>query len=131
TQRGTDSGTAPSIQNTIETVLEKMVSERTSVVGSGRTDSGVHAAGQVAHITLKKKPWESRVLIRGLNTLLPSSIRVIGAQKVDLDFHAQRSAERKQYSYYLLQGPAALPFLAPYTWHIHRKLNVEAMQEAL
>jgi tRNA pseudouridine38-40 synthase len=130
-QRGSAAEGFPSIQATVDAALSKITSEEVSVVGSGRTDSGVHAVGQVAHFVLKKKIWEPRVLQRGLNSALPVEIRALAVQPVEIDFHAQRSAEKKQYSYYFQQGPCALPNLEPYSWWIHKRLNSGAMQEAL
>jgi tRNA pseudouridine38-40 synthase len=121
----------PSIQSTIEAAILRMTGEDVSVVGSGRTDSGVHALGQVAHFVLKKKEWEPRVLFNGLNFLLRPDIQVRHIQAVPLDFHAQRSAIQKQYGYYFQQGACALPHLEPYSWWIRKKLDLDAMNEAL
>lgn len=130
-QKGSGASGEPSIQETIERAIHQMTGEEVSVVGSGRTDSGVHAAGQVAHFVLKKKEWDSQIIKRGLNSILPIDIRAVHAAAVALDFHSQRSAERKQYSYYFQQGPSALPHLEPYSWWIHKRLDLDAMQTAL
>jgi tRNA pseudouridine38-40 synthase len=130
-QKGSAAEGFPSIQATIDAALSRITNEEVSVVGSGRTDSGVHAVGQVAHFVLKNKIWEPRILARGLNSALPIEIRAIAVQPIDLDFHAQRSAEKKQYSYYFQQGPCALPNLEPYSWWIHKRLDSDAMQAAL
>jgi tRNA pseudouridine38-40 synthase len=121
----------PSVQETLESVLARITGEAPSVVGSGRTDSGVHAVGQVGHFVLKVKEWDSQVLIRALNGLLPSDIQVLSLQRVSIDFHAQRSALQKQYSYYFQQGPAAVPVLEPYSWWIRKKLDIDAMNQGL
>ena len=130
-QKGSAAEGAPSIQTTIERALAKITGEEVSVVGSGRTDSGVHAVGQVAHFRLLKKEWDPRILQRGLNSALPIELRALVVQPVDLDFHAQRSAEKKQYSYFFQQGPCAIPHLEPFSWWIHKKLNTAEMQRAL
>lgn len=132
-QRQTGSATKnkPSIQATIEAAVLRITGEPASVVGSGRTDSGVHAAGQVAHFVLKKKKWDSNILFKGLNSLLPLSIQVLGLQEGMLEFHAQRSASQKQYSYYFQQGPCAIPHLEPFSWWIKKRLDLDAMNEAL
>lgn len=121
----------PSIQETIEDVIHRITRERVSVVASGRTDAGVHALGQVAHFILRSKEWDEAVLFRALNGLLPSPIRVLELQRVSMEFHAQRSALRKQYSYYFQQGPCALPFLSPFSWWIQKNLDLESMQKGL
>lgn len=122
---------AMSIQETLEKALSRITSEELKVVGSGRTDSGVHALGQVAHFVLQRKAWDVLILQKGLNSLLPTAIRVIDIQAVDIAFHSQRSAIRKQYSYYFQQGSCPLPHLEPYSWWIQKRLNLQAMQSAL
>lgn len=152
-QREEVSGLLPSIQETFENAVFKMTGERVSIVGSGRTDAGVHATGQVLHFRLQNKEWEPEILKRGLNSLLmqpqiilseeelalnPASkqpglirIQVAAVKAVAPEFHAQRSATQKQYSYYFQQGPCPLPFLEPYSWWIRKKLDISAMQSAL
>jgi tRNA pseudouridine38-40 synthase len=66
-----------------------------------------------------------------LNGLLSRDIRVLAVKPVALDFHAQRSASKKQYSYYFQQGPSKLPHLEPYSWWIRKALDREAIQKAL
>ena len=122
---------APSIQGWIEDSLFRITQERVSIVGSGRTDAGVHAAGQVAHFVLREKHWSPEILKKGLNSLLRNTVQVLAIQEVALDFHAQRSAEKKQYSYYFQQGPCAIPHLEPYSWWIRKKLNLDHMNQAL
>ena len=131
-QRGpADHGESPAVQETIEAALTRITQETPSVVGSGRTDSGVHSVGQVAHFTLKKKEWSPNTLERALNWTLPPDIRVSKIVSVPLSFHAQRSAVKKQYSYYFQQGSCPSPHVAPYSWWIRRRLNQAAMKEAL
>lgn len=125
----------PSIQGELEDALERLTGEKNSVVGSGRTDSGVNARGQVAHFRLsvseKNLRWNPGKLRKGWNAHLPSWVRVIEIAEVPLEFHSQRSATQKQYSYYILQGPVALPDLALQTYYVPVALSCEAMQEAL
>ncbi|MGK5085576.1 tRNA pseudouridine(38-40) synthase TruA [Bdellovibrionota bacterium FG-1] len=130
-QKGSAAEGGPSIQATIEASLKQMTGESSTVVGSGRTDSGVHALGQRAHFVLRQKPWPSEILLKGLNSLLPSDIRALEVVPVPLEFHAQHSALKKQYSYYFQQGPCAVPFLEPYSWWIRKPLNLDAMNEAI
>lgn len=130
-QRGPDSGSTPSIQETVQEAVYNMTGEKVSIVGSGRTDAGVHSLGQVAHFVLKKKDWEPNILFKGLNSMLRPQIQVAGVCRVPIEFHAQRSAVKKQYSYFFQQGPCALPHLEPYSWWIRKKLDLSAMQEAL
>lgn len=122
---------AHSVQGRIEGALLQMTGERVPVVGSGRTDAGVHAIGQVAHFVLRNKDWEPEILFNGLNSMLRSSIQLLGVRRVPLDFHAQKSALRKQYCYFFQQGSCALPHLEPYSWWIRKRLDLKAMNEAL
>lgn len=131
-QKGSAAEGAPSIQETIDLALRSLISEPDAkVIGSGRTDSGVHALGQVMHFVIRSRPWDPAILQKGLNGLLPQDIRVLGVQAVPIEFHAQRSAERKQYSYYFQQGPCAVPSYFPFSWWIRKRLDLKAMQDAL
>lgn len=126
------SGALPSVGGALEHALEQMTGEKVAVVGSGRTDSGVHALGQVAHFRLKAdKIWNPLHLMRGLNSALPFSIRVLEVRPVPHGFHAQRSATKKQYSYYIQQGEYPLPHLTPTTLWVRRPLNLELMRAEL
>ena len=93
----------PSIQGLLEDAVHRLTEEECSCVASGRTDAGVNAVGQVVHFRTKKDLSDYSVL-RALNTFLPATIRVLDVRRVDSDFHAQRSAIKKQYSYYWIQG---------------------------
>jgi tRNA pseudouridine38-40 synthase len=108
-----------------------MTGEKVSIVGSGRTDAGVHAIGQVAHFVLRERLWDPRILFKGLNSLLRPSIQVVEVRMVPIEFHAQRSAQKKQYSYFFQQGSCALPHLEPFSWWIRKTLDQDAMREAL
>jgi tRNA pseudouridine38-40 synthase len=130
-QKGSGAAGLPSIQATIEQAIGQITKEDLSIVGSGRTDAGVHAVGQVAHFILRQKEWDTAILLRGLNGKLPDSIRVLTVVAVPLEFHAQRSAEKKQYSYYFQQGPCHISHLLPYTRWIRKRLDLQAISESL
>ncbi len=121
----------PSIQETIEGALSRIHDSRITIVGSGRTDAGVNALGQIAHFFSPNPKFTPRILMNGLNSLLPQDIRVLEAFRVEDSFHAQRSAVKKQYSYYFQQGPAPLPQWMDTSWWIRRTLDVAAMDEAV
>jgi tRNA pseudouridine38-40 synthase len=128
---GPESPVLPAIQELLEDALSRITHEKIVVIGSGRTDAGVNSVGQVAHFrTLNTKLTEDN-LKRGMNTFLPADIRVMRVDRVADDFHAQRSAIKKQYSYYFQQGPGQLPHLMDHTWWIHRTLDFKKMQEAV
>ncbi|MEK7690502.1 MAG: tRNA pseudouridine(38-40) synthase TruA [Bdellovibrionota bacterium] len=137
TQKGSAASGAPSIQDTINTALRQItrVSDA-KVIGSGRTDAGVHALAQVAHTDLPDQPVArgkdfTEILANGLNGTLPASIRIIAVRRVSPKFHAQHSAKKKQYSYYFQQGSTALPHLSPFSWWIRLPLDQARMNDAL
>jgi len=129
-QKGSAAIKAGSVQETIEDTIREITQEKVSCVGSGRTDAGVHAAGQIAHFILKNREWSTEILKRGLNSKLPLSIRCCEVRPMPIDFHAQRSATHKQYSYYFLLGPSEIPHLLRFTRWSQKHLDAEAMQEA-
>lgn len=129
-QSKSEVSTFVSIQETIEKILSEIVQEKVSLVGSGRTDSGVHALGQVAHFKVHHDRFTPEIIKKALNSQLPSDIRVIQAYEAPRDFHAQHAAVKKQYTYTFFQGPCALPLYFETSWWIQKELNVSAMNEA-
>ncbi len=118
------------IQGEVEKALYRICSKSMRVHGSGRTDAGVHALGQVAHFDppprYHKVPWD-----RALNTLLPSSIRVLHWAKAEEEFHARFSARGKQYSYTLwTAGAYFYPQRRNFVWNTG-PLDLEAMQNSI
>ena len=121
----------PTVQETIESVLRSLVGEEQEVKlhGSGRTDQGVHARGQVAHVDLRTR-MDAGALLRALNSRLPPDIRVTGARRARADFHARRSAVSKEYRYFIWNGTILPPERRLYAAHCYRALDVAAMQQA-
>ncbi len=117
------------VQEKLELSLERMTGTRPKVHGSGRTDQGVHAVGQVAHFDLER-PFTPVSLQRGLNALLPLDVRIMACAKTEPDFHARRSAIWKEYRYFIWNGPVVPPHLRLYRAHVSRPLNVTSMREA-
>lgn len=105
-------GGRPTVQGTLEHVLTQIYNEPVKVIGSGRTDSGTHAIGQVAHFEAPKILQKEERLLRALNSLLPENIAVKGAWLVPDDFHALASARRKTYIYRIWNHPIRSPL-----WH--------------
>lgn len=130
-QSGSAADGDKSVQEIVETVLGQITQARTLVTASGRTDAEVHARGQVIHFETSGRTWEPHQLLNGMNALMPLDIRALQIQAVTQDFHAQRSATKKQYSFYFLQGPSADPLLQRYSWWIKRPLDVKAMHNAV
>ncbi len=122
--------TGKSIQGTIQETLEKITGEKIKLIGSGRTDAGVHAIGQVAHFKTQSKIPLLKIK-KSLNSLLSPSIVIRKIEEVSFDFHAQISAKRKQYVYFILSDELSSPFLDRYCWQIKQPLNWKKMREAL
>lgn len=117
------------VQQTLQQVLATMTGESLTVYGSGRTDAGVHAWGQAAHIqTTTTIPLPG--LWRGLNALLPDDIVIRSIEPVAADFHARKSARAKTYLYCLDNGSQPNPLTRLYSWHIRRPLDISAMSRA-
>ncbi len=120
---------AVTIQDVVAAALTKIQGNPVTLHGSGRTDAGVHARGQVASCALTVAHSPS-TLRRALNANLPDDIRVLRVETVTAKFHARFSAQKKEYRYQLDCGEVANPFLRRYTWHHPRPLNLPAMRRA-
>lgn len=124
------------IQGALENAVFAMTGERAEVVGSGRTDAGVHALAQVAHLDLGKE-WDLYKLLHGLNHHMreqvlvePCPISVIIAETAPDEFHARFSAVRRHYNYLILNRQARPAIDANRVWHVPEALDVEKMQQA-
>lgn len=116
-----------SVQQVVTEAVRSMVGHDVTIVGSSRTDSGVHALGLVAHFdTTSTIPMFG--FLRGLNTVLPQDIRVIDVSVVAPNFHAQREAKEKWYRYMIFLAPHASAMLTSRVWHRFRPLDVNLMQ---
>ena len=105
------------IQGVIEEKLGIILNQQTRIAGSGRTDAGVHALNQVAHL-------------KGLNSLLPPDIVVKELSEVDADFHARYSAKSRIYKYLIWRGDTFSPFYRRFSWQVHYQLDLEEMRKA-
>ncbi|MBW1893232.1 MAG: tRNA pseudouridine(38-40) synthase TruA [Deltaproteobacteria bacterium] len=117
------------IQQEIEIALFTMTGERITLVGSGRTDAGVHALGQVANFTSKTKLAPDNFQ-NGLNSLIPEDIIIRECCLVDKQFHARFSAKSKTYHYQILNRKTPSAVGRQYEWFISQKLDIEAMKAA-
>lgn len=117
------------VQAVVERAIRKLTGERISVLSAGRTDSRVHALGQVASFQT-----ESSIPIDGfrkaLHRFLPDDVIIRDAQEVPLDFHATFSAVQKRYRYVIHNCRTHNPFLRDYVWHFHQDLDSTAMHVA-
>ena len=120
----------PSVQAALEAAVEAFCGERVSAVAAGRTDSGVHATGQVAHLDLAAETAPER-LRDALNFhLRPDPIAVLRAEPVADDFHARFSATRRTYRYLIVNRRAPPALMRGRAWHVSRPLCSESMHEA-
>lgn len=117
----------PTVQEAIEGVLAIVFNQPTPIVGSGRTDRGVHARGQVAHC-VAPHVVDPRRLQRSLNGLLPASIAVVSVTKALEGFHARYDARSRRYCYYVSVGPRALDRHC--RWTVRPAPDFEAMNQA-
>lgn len=122
--------TGLSIQELIEEALTKFLREPIVVVGASRTDSGVHALGQVAHFT-SHEMIDVRKFLFSVNNLLPRDIRISSLELVSDQFHAQYSAISKLYYYHLYLAREDSPFNRLYHYHIPFSISLDRLQEAL
>jgi len=122
--------TERTVQGEMEAALERITGERRPVLGSGRTDRGVHATGQVAGIMLPDR-WEANELLRALNAVLPRDIWVREVRRVPAGFHPRADAYRRSYTYYLGQAQeSSSPFRRTTCWPILRALDAGLLAEA-
>ncbi|HEX9780375.1 MAG TPA: tRNA pseudouridine(38-40) synthase TruA [bacterium] len=120
-------GARPTVQETLERALGTILRERVRVVGSGRTDAGVHALAQVAHARVAK-PVSCARLRRSLQALLPGDLAVLRVEEAAKDFHARFDAKEKRYRYRIFTGPVPDPFARPYVHHVRAPLNAARMR---
>jgi tRNA pseudouridine38-40 synthase len=119
----------PTIQGALAEAIFRMTQEKVLPQGSGRTDAGVHALGQVASFQTTSSIPSSN-LRKGLNSLLPDSIRILSVEDAPAEFHARHCAKAKTYRYRFYRGEICPPFLAKYVYHHPYPLDEETMKEA-
>lgn len=117
------------IQGEIERVLSVMTRQRIRVTGSGRTDAGVHALGQVAHFRCETRLC-AQDFRSGLNSLLPADIVIHDCEPAPAAFHARYDAKHKTYQYRILNRPLPAAVGRQYAWHVRDPLDTHAMERA-
>src|SRR3989338_5349968 len=115
------------VQGKLERILRIVLREPVKVIGSGRTDAGVHALAQVAHVKTQSDLPCSR-LLRSVNALLPSDISVLEIEEAGPSFHARFDAVSKRYQYRVFLGEVVPPFIRPYVHQVRAPLNVALMR---
>jgi len=119
-----------SIQELLEDALAVLDEQPVAVTGAGRTDAGVHALAQVAHVSLQRD-IDAATVVRALNNHLPPIVRVLDAAEVPAAFHARFDATAKRYRYRIWNQPVSSPFERAFAWHIPGPvLDVAAMAAA-
>ncbi len=121
----------PTVQSAIETALEQISGHPVTVTGAGRTDTGVHALGQVVSFTID---WSTRhgndALLRAINANLPRDVAVLDVMGAPAGFHPRFSARRRTYRYWIRNAEQQDIFLRDRVWHVSQGLNVSAMDAA-
>ena len=117
------------VQGELERVLSRIENAPVKVIGSGRTDAGVHAAGQIANVHLHR-PFTTDQLRLAINGNISRDVRVMRVEKTTEDFHARFSAKTKHYVYRVVNAPVMSPFFLRYAHHEARFLDVARMNDA-
>ncbi len=119
----------PTIQEKIESALWRLTGERTRVMAASRTDTGVHAKGQI--VSFRTKSFLSpQTFINGLNYYLPRDIAVKAAHRVDDSFNVRHSALSREYNYYILNSPTRSPLKNSFSYLVAGHLDIEVMNQA-
>src|SRR5260370_22479011 len=113
------------VQDHVEAALAKILEKPIRVHGAGRTDAGVHALGQAAHVDVPAKRLPTSTWRVALNANLPSGIRIIGCRRVSSEFHARFSAKGKIYRYRILNTETFHPLEVGRAWHVPQRLPVD------
>jgi tRNA pseudouridine38-40 synthase len=118
------------VQGALEDAFFKFSGERAALQGAGRTDSGVHARGQVAHVDLEKS-WSPDKVQGAVNRhLQPLPVSLLNVEKAPENFHARFSALRRHYVYRIVNRRGSLTIERGFAWHMKRKLDADKMAEA-
>lgn len=119
------------VQSVLEHAIAQLTGEKAGLHVAGRTDAGVHALGQVAHVDLMREDVAAATMRDGVNFhVRPHRVAVLVAEPVDENFHARFSAVSRAYRYRIVNRRAPPVIDAAYAWHIQRPLDVAAMQKA-
>ena len=120
-----------SVQQVLTDAIEKLTGKLVKVVGSGRTDAGVHAEGQVASFEIDNCSIPAENFCKALNTVLPNDIKIIKSETADANFNARYSAKRKTYEYRLYKSSVILPLKDRFAHKVNKNISAEKLQQAL
>jgi tRNA pseudouridine38-40 synthase len=118
------------IQDHLERAFERIIGKPSRVHGAGRTDAGVHALAQCAHVDVPDDCLSAARWTEALNALLPPTIRVLRCRYPSNDFHARLLAKGKLYRYRIWNAPVLPPFEYRRAWHITRPLDLKVLRTA-
>jgi tRNA pseudouridine38-40 synthase len=119
-----------SIQEILEKVLSKFLKEKIKVIGSGRTDAGVHASEQSAHFKIKYNIIDKNNFINSINFFLKKyPISILEIKKKSNKFHARHSASKRTYKYFIINRSSSLVLEKNKAWHIKKKLDINVMKK--
>lgn len=118
------------VQDCLERSLQSLCGNRVVVHGSGRTDTGVHALAQVAHIDVPRRSFDLRKWSLAINAGLPPEVRVLRVNRAASDFHARFSATGKIYVYRLWTGPVLHPLEIGRVWHVPIAIDLAVLRAA-
>ncbi len=121
--------TQPTVQGELEKAITHLAQQTSSVLGAGRTDSGVHALGQVISFDLD---WSHGInaLQRAINANLPADIVILQLEQASLTFHPRYDAQRRSYAYHIFNAMVRSPVRRFRSWHVRQPLDVEKMNQA-
>ena len=119
-----------SVQEALEKVLSKFLKDKIQVIGSGRTDAGVHANEQSAHFKTKQEIKNKNIFINSINFFLRNyTISILTIKKKTNKFHARHSAKERIYKYFIINRPSSLVLEKNKAWHIKKKLDTKIMRK--
>ena len=118
-----------SIQEVLQKAIFKFSKEKVTVIGAGRTDSGVHALGQTAHFDLKKKISKKKILPAINQNIENNSVTVLKVNKANKKFHARHDAKKRTYRYLIVNRQSPLALQKNKAWHIRKKLDLLSVKK--
>lgn len=120
--------TPNTIQQILNDLINEYINEKTKLIGSGRTDAGVHALGQIVNFRCEKK-CDEKDMLNWLNSNIPEDIKILECEKVSNDFHSRHSCKGKKYLYRIDNRDIRNPFEKKYSWRVEETLDIDYMTE--
>ena len=121
-----------SIQDCVEKALKRVLKTKTRIVGSGRTDKGVHALSQYANFKFKSKINDKKIFLNSMNFFLKKKcISILDIKNKNSDFHARFSAKLRTYEYFIINRQGELSIDRDRAWHIKEKINLKLMKRGV